>query len=411
MHRYFKTLIAGTLAALFSLSAQAQQFSHRANPGQPGGSLSTLSVSATAATTTPNTRVCVSTSGASTVFVTTSGSAVGAVVQFALTADLLNFYAVPLYQYNQLTGALSAPGSAFAYTASASYEGATQGSPYICTYLSAITSGAVSFQMDADPAPFSAAGASGASAAPAQLANGQSSVLSISGAQYAAVRFQFSGTVSSQTFEFDYTIDGVNWIPSGQGAPYVKRVDAVSANPTIVFGSTATVGGIAKSFNINTYGASTWEMALAANVQAVRVLALSTGAPLNQVTISSGMLVGSPGSTSATLFDETSATNTQLSLVNLDFSGWVATLISATVPSGGTGAVQYLDDTGTAAVNSLSFASGTSSYVTGGVNSFPSSASMSGIAYSAMPGLPKRVSVFIVATTALTSRLRIEVRR
>ena len=244
-----------------------------------------------------------------------------------------------------------------------------------------------------------------------QIAQLDSVVLPISGACWSTARFKFYAPASSQTIEFDYTLDGVNWIPSGQGAPYVKRVDAVSANPTVVFGSTATVGGIAKSFNIITYGASTWEMPLAANVQAVRVLALSTSTQFNQITISSGMLVGSPGSTSATLFDETSATNTALVTGTLDFSGWAATLISATVPSGGSGAVQYFDDTGAAAANSLSFASGTASYVTGGVNSFPSSASMSGIAYSAMPGLPKRVSAFIVATTALTSRLRIEVRR
>ena len=244
-----------------------------------------------------------------------------------------------------------------------------------------------------------------------QIAQLDSVVLPISGACWSTARFKFYSPASSQTIEFDYTIDGVNWIPSGQGAPYVKRIDAVSANPTVVFGSTATVGGTLKFFNITTYGASTWEMPLAANVQAVRVLALSTSTQFNQITISSGTLVGSPGSTSATLFDETSATNTALVTGTLDFSGWATTLITAIVPSSGSGAVQYFDDTGAAAINSLSFASGTTSYVTGGVGSFPSSSSMSGTAYSAMPGLPKRESAFITATAALTSRMRIEVRR
>lgn len=247
-----------------------------------------------------------------------------------------------------------------------------------------------------------------------QIAQLDSVVLPISGACWSTARFKFYAPASSQTLEFDYTIDGVNWIPSGQGAPYVKRIDAVSANPTIVFGSMVTVGGTLKFFNIVSYGASTWEMPLAANVQAVRVLALSTSTQFNQVTISSGTLVGSPGSTSATLFDETSATNTQLSTGALDFSGWATTLITAIVPAGGSGAVQYLDDTGAAAINSLSFASGgagTTSYVTGGVNSFPSASSMSGTPYSVMPGLPKRASAFITATAALTSRMRVEVRR
>ena len=227
-------------------------------------------------------------------------------------------------------------------------------------------------------------------------------VLNILGTQYATARFAFTGTLSSQTLEFDYSIDGVNWLPSGQGAPYVKRIDAVSANPSVVFGSTATVGGNSLSFNINTYGASTWELPLAGNVQAVRLLPLSVGA--GTVAISAGLPYAPGIPVVATLFDVTSVTNTAIDTGTLNLTGWSQLLIGFITPAGGSGAILPLDDTGVAAFNaSVSFGAAATSFASMQLGSAGASA-------SAMP-LPARLHITTIAVAGLTSHIRAEASR
>ena len=284
--------------------------------------------------------------------------------------------------------------------------------------LTAISTSSVSFQMDADPAPmFSVASAPpGSSLNPAVPATGSLATsgnivsFNISGAQWATARFVFSGTFASQTLEFDYSIDGVNWTASGQGAPYVKRVDAVSANPSVVIGSTATQGGNSLSFNINTYGASTWELPLAGNVQAVRVKALSTaGAAV--VTISAGLPYVPGDQTTYTFFDVTSAANTALNTGILEVAGWNSALVFESNPAAGSGQILQIDDAGgnmNAAMVAIGAIPAWFNLAKGNGASLTATVSTQGVYYAP---LPKRIIVNTIAVSGLTSRIRIEASR
>ena len=235
--------------------------------------------------------------------------------------------------------------------------------------------------------------------------NGSVATLNISGAQFATARFVFTAPSGSQTLEFDYTIDGVNWIPSGQGAPYVRRLDVATANPSIVAGSTFTAGGTPASFDLNTYGASTWELALAGNVQAVRVKSLATGTAT--VIISGGLPYQLGVPVVATLFDMTSASNTAMTLNCMDAGGWSrATMF---VNSGGTPSLNFqsTDDAGTVLANLVSTTTAGAQYTIG-----PGAiTSQGGYGQPSASALPKRFQVVSAAVTSATSRVRVEIYR
>ena len=259
--------------------------------------------------------------------------------------------------------------------------------------------------LNSTPAATSAVGSVSASGS---LNGTAATILPISGTQWATARFAFAGTLSTQTLEFDYTIDGTNWIASGQGAPYVKRVDAVSSNPSVVFGSTATVGGQAQSFNISTYGASTWELPLAANVQAVRLLPLSTGA--GTVTITAGLPTGTP--VAATLLDVTSAINTAISLT-ADVSGWGSLLTFYSCGTGLIAAAAQVDDSGSTTAGI--WQSAVSAY---GLVSQTRNGAVAGIGSGLLAGtpygfsiMPRRQNWATTASAGVMSRFRVEASR
>ena len=243
--------------------------------------------------------------------------------------------------------------------------------------------------------------------------SGNTVVLPISGAFWATARFQFFGTFASQTLEFDYTIDGVNWLPSGQGAPYVRRIDTASANPTIIFGSTATVGGNSLSFNINTYGASTWELPLAANVQAVRVKSLSTAGGVT-VGISAGLPYNSWNSVTATFFDVTSTSNTALDTGTLDVSGWRNTLyiLQDALGAGPVNVNLYwVDDTGSP-FQALTSNGALSSQAVGALGvGAANTGGATGVTNGSGIVQPKRIRATIGAASATSGRIRLEVQR
>ena len=231
--------------------------------------------------------------------------------------------------------------------------------------------------------------------------------MNVSGSYWATARFIFTGTFASQTGEFDYTIDGVNWLPSGQGAPYVKRVDAVSANPSMVFGSTATVGGNSLTFNINTYGASTWELPLAGNVQAVRFIALSTSTAKPVVQIQTGLPYVPGVPVTATMFDNTSAVNTANDTGILNISGWATLGYGGAVPATGSYLGYVVDDAG----NSISGAfNGTATIATGTTVYSGWGPGQSGSSGAAVQ-VPSRVRFYASAVSSLTSRVAIYARR
>ena len=246
------------------------------------------------------------------------------------------------------------------------------------------------------------------------LTTGDIVQLNIDGAHWATARFVFA-TGTSQTLEFATTNDGVNWLPSGQGACFVKRLDAVSANPTIVFGSTATMSGASYSFNINTYGASTWELPLAANVQAVRVKALSTITSANLVTVNYGLPYQLGVPVAATYADLLTATNTALLVVGLDLTGW-SSIMSYWVTVGGSSssaAMNALDDAGSS-IGSIWASGGLTTVPTLVAAGSPMAAPAgftSGLNMNPSP-LPHRVSVAANnAGVGNSIRLRIEIRR
>jgi len=240
-------------------------------------------------------------------------------------------------------------------------------------------------------------------------------VVQMSGTQWATARFVFAGPcTASQTFEFDYSIDGVNWIASGQGAPYVKRVDAVSANPSVVFGSTATVGGNSLSFNLSTYGASTWELPLAANVQAVRILALgSPGVGLvPTVTVTGGLPYVPNVPITATMFDVTSAADSAINSALIDLSGWRNYTLLVVTPAGGGFTLQDPDDTGTNDSNVAIAGASVSGFMTASSTFTPTGASFT-LATGGSLAVPwtKRMNFINNAVVALTSRNRMTVFR
>ena len=246
-------------------------------------------------------------------------------------------------------------------------------------------------------------------------------ILAISGTQWATARFAFTGTLSSQTLEFDYSSDGINWTASGQGAPYVRRIDATTANPTTVFGSTATVGGNNLSFNINTYGASTWDLPLAGNVVAVRLLPLSAGA--GAVTVTGGLPYVPGVPVVATLFDVTSIANTALDTLVLDLSGWSTLTATYVTPAGGSGKVYLVGDDGNSifggslgAGGTASFLAAASAFCTATFSStqavtITSGSSITGQGTVALGPPGKRMDFFAAAVAGLTSRIRVEAKR
>lgn len=177
-----------------------------------------------------------------------------------------------------------------------------------------------------------------------QLNNaGDALVLALLGTQYADATFALS-TAVPQSLEFDYSFDGVNWIPSGQGAPYIRRIDLPATNPATVFGSSATVGGIAQSFDISSYGPSRWSLPLPGNAQWVRILALSSGP--NSVALNFGMRWTEETPVCGTLFDVTSLANKALSTGVLHTLGWRHLLGYVATPAGGSALIQSVDVNG-----------------------------------------------------------------
>lgn len=211
--------------------------------------------------------------------------------------------------------------------------------------------------------------------------------LAVSGARVASVSFVFTGASAQQQISLD---GGVNWI---SGA-YVKRLDLVSANPTV-------------TASITTPG--TYEMPIPGNCTNVR-LAASSG----NVTISAFQPYVPSTPVTATLYDVTSAVNTALDTGVLDFSGWQDLTSTWQQPSTITGSIIQYDDAGAAmAANTLV---ATPSNFNGVLVSdaraplSPTGTAVASIGYWPFPWV-KRSRWQTIAVAAVQSRIRIEVRR
>lgn len=246
--------------------------------------------------------------------------------------------------------------------------------------------------------PFTTAG--GGPCSGTLLTTGDQVVCPAQGGSWASVKISFGLSASPANQTVSYSIDGgTNYLPSGSGAPYLKRVDAVTANPSVIAFAATSVTGVTAAY----------EFPLAGNVTHVKVAATSTGVNAQTVTIS-GFMPYVPGvPVTAVLWDVTSAVNTVNDAGKLDMSGWSQLFWQTSVPTGGAGRIYTIDDTGTAAFTPITFNVG--SFVGGMGAGTTLGGVSSGATITASLPLPKRVQPNIDATATLTSRLRLEVRR
>ena len=246
--------------------------------------------------------------------------------------------------------------------------------------------------------PFTTAG--GGPCSGTLLTTGDQVVCPAQGGSWASVKISFGLSASPANQTVSYSIDGgTNYLPSGSGAPYLKRVDAVTANPSVIAFAATSVTGVTAAY----------EFPLAGNVTHVKVAATSTGVNAQTVTIS-GFMPYVPGvPVTAVLYDVTSLANTALDTGIIDLSGWSQLAWGTIIPAAGTGSFAGVDDTGVQyktiiTANVGSFTGGFGAGITNG-------GTAGGSTGTASIMLPKRIEVTTTAVATLTSRIRLEVRR
>ena len=104
-------------------------------------------------------------------------------------------------------------------------------------------------------------------------AAGDTCVLPISGSQWASAKIAFSTAVAGSVTLTVSVDGGTNYVT----APYAKRIDAATANPTVLAFVTISPAG---------YSKATWELPLSATVTHVRVSNVT--AATNTLTLSAG---------------------------------------------------------------------------------------------------------------------------
>lgn len=225
--------------------------------------------------------------------------------------------------------------------------------------------------------------------------------LPVFGAEYGTARVSFSGTATC-TLTFEMSVDGgTNWVAS----PLAKRVDAVSANPTVAatYGPAGAISGV------------TYEIPLPGDCTHVRARVSS---------YTSGTLVANatpgrpyvPGSVVAVLAEAPLA-NATLTVGPLETGGWTNLQYTIVIGSATSGAVNVncVDDLGNSnvLVGAASLATGT---YTGGLG--PGTV----VGGTTLPWgslvnnattmqVPKRLTMVATVATTSTQRIRLEARR
>jgi hypothetical protein len=139
--------------------------------------------------------------------------------------------------------------------------------------------------------------------------------LPVSGTTWASVKIAFGGVAGAPLSTLSYSIDGgTNWLASGSGSPYAKRISAITTDPTVFAWNTTSV---------LTGSSQTYEFPLAANVTHVRLIAASVGTAASSVTISGFQPYVPSVPVTATLFDASQSINAgSFSSGVIDTSGW-----------------------------------------------------------------------------------------
>jgi hypothetical protein len=223
---------------------------------------------------------------------------------------------------------------------------------------------------------------------------GDTVVLPIKGAEWASVKFTMAGgSGNSLTAEFSND-GGVNFV----AAPYSKRLDQVTSNPTeLAVAGQAVASG------------STWETPLPANCTHFRLRVSTGGGSAQTATITAGYPYTPGMPVTAVLNDQVTATNTALDTGTLDTSGWSIVLHDFTM-NGGTPAfsIQEVDDAGTTLANLVTSAVA----FTGGIGPGVTIGGTAGLvpATASIP-LPRRMRYQSAAIVGQTSRIRLVARR
>lgn len=217
--------------------------------------------------------------------------------------------------------------------------------------------------------------------------------IAIAGADYATARFTVvqAGTATATA---QISVDGgVNYIP----APYAKKVNAVSANPTVqpITATTLVTGDV-------------WEVPLPGNATHFRLLCAATGTATS-VSLTGGaqFIPGVP--VMAVLYDVTSGVNLPLDTGTVDLSGWAAASHWFSMNGGAPSfSMQLVDDAGVSSGNLVTSAAG----LMGGFGLGGVIGGTTGIvAGTSQLQPPRRMRYQSAAIAAQTSRIRLEARR
>jgi predicted RecA/RadA family phage recombinase len=228
----------------------------------------------------------------------------------------------------------------------------------------------------------------------ALVANNDAVRLRLSGTRWATVQFQVV-SAGTATATAQITNDGTNFV----SAPFAKRITTVSANPTVqaISATTLVTGDI-------------WEVVLPSNAVAFQLLAGVGTSTTVKIVGGLPFMAGAP--VTGTLYDTTSGVNTAIDTGTLDLSGWEFAVAAYTTPAGGSGTISMVDDAGTSVTMFTPPASATAWYPFAVAS--PSVSQVTALPATGSTGalpLQKRMRFQSAAVAALTSRIRIEVRR
>lgn len=228
------------------------------------------------------------------------------------------------------------------------------------------------------------------------VAGNDAVILHLSGTYWATVQFTVV-SAGTATASAQVAIDrlGTNYFASA----YAKKISAVTANPTVqaISATTLVTGDV-------------WEVALPSNATAFQLIAGAGTATV--VKIIGGVVYASGTPVTATLYDVTSAVNTAIDTGTLDLSGWEYANVSYTTPAGGSGTISMVDDAGASVAMFTPPASAGAWYPF--AMSSPSVSQVTALPATGSTGalpIQRRMRFQSAGVAALTSRIRIEVRR
>lgn len=230
----------------------------------------------------------------------------------------------------------------------------------------------------------------------ALAASNDAAVIGITGSRWSTASVTVLGTAGTAGFVFELSTDGTNFVLS----PLAKRRDVVTANPTVF------------SFNNNALQSNAiWEIALPSNCTHFRARVQGAGtATTVSVVGGSAYVPGVP--VTGVMYETTSAVNTALDTGTLDFSGWSMVSVEYTTPAGGSGTISRVDDVGTSATI-MTVPASAFAYAMFDANPTlnVSAVALPTAGYFGTAPISKRMRFQSAGVAAVTSRIRVEVRR